>query len=51
MKTWEEFLEDKNDIVEQARKIGFLGAIKKKGRCKDMGSSECPGVRPQYRLV
>ncbi len=34
-----------------AKKKWLAGAIKHPGRCKNMGSAECPAGSPQFRLA
>ncbi len=49
MKSFVEFIEEKGLVVQEAKWLA--GAIKHPGRCKVMGSKECPKGSPQYKLA
>ena len=53
MKTFTEFLAEKGEVVEEAKKSKkwIQKAIKHPGRCADMGGPDCPKGSPQYNLA
>lgn len=53
MKSFKEFIVEKGEVVEEAKKTKkwIQKAIKHPGRCTPMGTPECPPGSPQYRLA
>lgn len=49
MQSFHEFLENKGFEITEAKWLSK--AIKKPGRCKDMGGPDCPEGSPQYKLA
>lgn len=61
MKSFNEWLQEKNngEVLEEAKKAvkgkrkkkWIQKAVKRPGRCADMGGPDCPVDSPQYRLA